>query len=158
MKRTRSLSVFMVGLVVAGLLTWAMPAASEDTPGVWKLTGSMATSRRLSQNYPLPDRKNSCSGWNQYHRCGRRPPSGSWVAARSRIRWRARSGTRWTKPSRSWLESRKPRPRPMPDSYREAERDMLKVTMHWYAFQILTIRLVCSSGVWTWRWPNRPSQ
>ena len=40
----------------------------------------------------------------------------SWVAARSRMRWRARSGTRWTKPSKSWYESRKPRPRPMPDS------------------------------------------
>jgi len=28
----------------------------------------------------------------------------------------ARAGTIWTKPSRSWFESRKPRPRPMPDS------------------------------------------
>ena len=55
MKRMRSLSLVMVGLLVIGLLTWATPAASEDTPGVWKLTGSMATSRRLSQNYPLPD-------------------------------------------------------------------------------------------------------
>ena len=55
MKRMRSLSLVMVGLVVIGLLTWATPAASEDTPGVWKLTGSMATSRRHSQNYPLPD-------------------------------------------------------------------------------------------------------
>ena len=40
----------------------------------------------------------------------------SCVAAMSRMRSRARAGTMWTKPSRSWLESRKPRPRPMPDS------------------------------------------
>jgi hypothetical protein len=39
-------SLIMVGLLVIGLLTWATPAASVDTPGVWKLTGSMATSRR----------------------------------------------------------------------------------------------------------------
>ncbi len=26
----------------------------------------------------------------------------------------------------------------------------VKVTMHWYAFQIFTMRLVCSSGVFTW--------
>jgi hypothetical protein len=45
----------MVGLLVIGLLTWATPAASVDTPGVWKLTGNMATSRRHSQCYPLPD-------------------------------------------------------------------------------------------------------
>ena len=55
MKRLRSLSLVMVGLLVIGLLTWATPAASADTPGVWKLTGSMATSRRHSQVYPLPD-------------------------------------------------------------------------------------------------------
>ena len=34
-------------------------------------------------------------------------------------------------PSRSWFESRKPIPRPMPDSNSDAERDRLKVTMHW---------------------------
>ena len=45
----------MVGLLVIGLLTWATPAASVDTPGVWKLTGSMGTSRRHSQVYPLPN-------------------------------------------------------------------------------------------------------
>jgi hypothetical protein len=45
----------MVSLLVIGLLTWATPAASADTPGVWKLTGSMATSRRHSQVYLLPD-------------------------------------------------------------------------------------------------------
>jgi len=55
MKRIRSSSLIMVGLLVIGLLTWATPAASVDTPGVWKLTGSMGTSRRHSQYYPLPD-------------------------------------------------------------------------------------------------------
>jgi hypothetical protein len=55
MKQTSSLSLVMVGLVVIGLLTWATPAASADTAGVWKLTGSMATSRRHSQAYSLPD-------------------------------------------------------------------------------------------------------
>ena len=34
-------------------------------------------------------------------------------------------------PSRSWFESRKPMPRPMPVSKYEALRDMLNVTMHW---------------------------
>ena len=47
---------------------------------------------------------------------GRRSRWGSCVAAMSRIRCRARSGTMWTTPSRSWLQSRKPMPRPMPDS------------------------------------------
>ena len=61
------------------------------------------------------------------------------------MRSRARSGTRWTKPSRSWFESRKPMPRPMPVSKKEALRDMLKVTMHWYGFQMLTIRSSRSS-------------
>ena len=31
-------------------------------------------------------------------------------------------------------------PRPMPVSKYEALRDMLNVTMHWYGFQMLTIR------------------
>ena len=55
MKRIRSSLLIMVGLLVIGLLTWATPAVSVDTPGVWKLTGSMATSRRYSPFYPLPD-------------------------------------------------------------------------------------------------------
>ncbi len=42
-------------------------------------------------------------------------PAIGWLA-RSRMRWRARSGTMCTNPSRSWFESRKPMPRPMPDS------------------------------------------
>lgn len=63
----------------------------------------------------------------------------------SMMRCRARSGTRCTKPSRSWFESRKPIPRPMPVSKYDAERDMLNVTMHWYWFQMLTIRSSFSS-------------
>ena len=74
------------------------------------------------------------------------------------MRSRARAGTMWTKPSRSWLESRNPMPRPIPDSKYDADRDMLNVIMHWYAFQMLTIRLVCSSGVATWRMPSVRSQ
>ncbi len=34
---------------------------------------------------------------------------------------------------------------------------MLKVTIHWYAFQILTMRLVCGSGVCTWNFASRRS-
>ena len=63
------------------------------------------------------------------------------MAARSSSRWRARSGTMWTNPSRSWFESRKPMPRPMPVSNRLAERDRLNVAMHWYWFQVLTMPL-----------------
>jgi len=55
MRQTSFSSLIMVGLVVIGLLTWAMPAASADTPGVWKLTGSMATSRRYSAMGRLSD-------------------------------------------------------------------------------------------------------
>ena len=36
-------------------------------------------------------------------------------------------------------------PRPMPVSKYEAERDMLNVTMHWYGFQMLTVRFNFSS-------------
>ena len=61
------------------------------------------------------------------------------------MRSRARSGTRWTNPSRSWFESRKPIPRPIPVSKYDADRDRLKVTMHWYWFQTLTIRSSFSS-------------
>ena len=35
-----------------------------------------------------------------------------------------------TNPKRSWLESRKPMPRPIPDSKYEALRDKLKVAIH----------------------------
>ena len=52
------------------------------------------------------------SGWYWCHA----EPSSIWVEAMSMMRSRARSGMRCTKPSRSWLESRKPMPRPMPDS------------------------------------------
>ena len=66
------------------------------------------------------------------------------VAARSRIRSRARSGTMCTKPRRSGLESRNPMPRPIPVSNDEADRDRLNVAMHWYGFQTFTIRSTCS--------------
>ena len=49
-------------------------------------------------------------------------------------------------------------PRPMPDSNMDAERDRLKVTMHWYGFQVLTIRSTCASPVATCRVPSRSSQ
>ena len=81
------------------------------------------------------------SGWYWWYA----DPSGNCVAAMSRMRSRARSGTRWTNPSRSWFESRKPIPRPIPVSKYDAERDMLNVTMHWYWFQMLTIRSSFSS-------------
>ena len=45
-------------------------------------------------------------------------------------------------------------PRPIPDSNSEAERDRLNVTMHWYAFQMLTIRSRCSLPVSTWSAPS----
>ena len=35
---------------------------------------------------------------------------------------------------------------------------MLNVIMHWYAFQMSTERLVCSSGVCTWNLPSSSSQ
>ena len=35
---------------------------------------------------------------------------------------------------------------------------MLKVAMHWYAFQMFTIRLVCRSGVSTWTTERVSSQ
>ncbi len=87
-------------------------------------------------------------------RCRRRAA----FAARSRIRCRARSGIRWTKPSTSWFESRKPMPRPIPVSNRLAERDRLKVAMHWYWFQVFSIRRRCGSGHSTWNRDSSPSQ
>jgi hypothetical protein len=55
MKRMNCLCLIMVGLLVTGLLPCATPAASLDPPGVWNLTGSMATSRRHSAAGHLPD-------------------------------------------------------------------------------------------------------
>ena len=40
-------------------------------------------------------------------------------------------------------------PREIPDSNSDTERLMLKVTMHWYGFQMFTMRLVSVSGVST---------
>ena len=34
-------------------------------------------------------------------------------------------------------------PREIPDSNSDTERLILKVTMHWYGFQMFTMRLVC---------------
>ena len=67
-------------------------------------------------------------------------------------------GIRWTKPSRSWFESRKPMPRPMPVSNRLADRDRLNVAMHWYWFHVLSIRSACGSGHSTWNRESRSSQ
>ena len=72
-------------------------------------------------------------------------------------RARARSGSRCTNPSRSWVESRKPIPRPIPDSNSDADRERLNVTTHWYGFQALTIRSTCSSPVTTLSEPRRSS-
>ena len=55
MKRISSSSLIVVGLLVIGFLTWVTPAALAGTPGAWEPTGSMTTSRRHSQYYPLPD-------------------------------------------------------------------------------------------------------
>ena len=55
----------------------------------------------------------------------------------------------WTNPSTSWLVSLNPIPRSIPDSKKEADRPMLNVATHWYAFHVLIIRLVCVSGVST---------
>ena len=49
-------------------------------------------------------------------------------------------------------------PRPMPVSKYEALRDMLKVTMHWYAFQMLTIRFSFSSFDESSYKPSKPFQ
>ena len=85
------------------------------------------------------------SGWYWWYA----EPSSNCVDAMSMMRSRARSGMRCTKPSRSWLESRKPIPRPIPVSKNDADRDMLNVTMHWYWFQMLTIRSSFSSSLFT---------
>ena len=55
MKRVGSSTLIMVGLLVIGLSTWATLEVSADTSGVWKPTGSMATSRRHFPLYTLPD-------------------------------------------------------------------------------------------------------
>jgi hypothetical protein len=55
MKRINISSLLIAGLLVIGVLTSTLPAAAADTTGVWKLTGSMATSRRNFQRELLPD-------------------------------------------------------------------------------------------------------
>lgn len=55
MKRMSRLSLTTVSLLIVGLLTSATLALAVDTPGVWHLTGSMATSRRHAAGATLPD-------------------------------------------------------------------------------------------------------
>ena len=55
MKRVSFSSLVMVSLLVTELLIWAIPAASQDTPGVWKLAGSMSTDRRFGGDARLRD-------------------------------------------------------------------------------------------------------
>jgi hypothetical protein len=55
MEKVFSLSLIMVGFLVVGLLTWTVPAASQDTPGVWKVAGSMVTARRYGGDARLRD-------------------------------------------------------------------------------------------------------
>ncbi|MDP2602991.1 MAG: hypothetical protein Q8S00_10415 [Deltaproteobacteria bacterium] len=58
MQRVNVSSLLIAALVAIGSLTWATPALSVDPTGVWKLTGSMATSRRNAQRELLPDGTN----------------------------------------------------------------------------------------------------
>jgi hypothetical protein len=55
MKRVMSSWLVIIGVLVLGLLTWTVPAESQDTPGVWKLAGSMATDRRAGGDARLRD-------------------------------------------------------------------------------------------------------
>ena len=55
MKRATSSSLVIIGVLVIGLLTWSMPAESQDTPGVWKIAGSMSTDRRAGGDARLRD-------------------------------------------------------------------------------------------------------
>ncbi len=49
-------------------------------------------------------------------------------------------------------------PRPIPLSNRLAERDRLKVAMHWYWFHVSSIRVACGSGHSTWKRASSSSQ
>src|SRR5215510_1669808 len=55
MYKTNSVVFFIASCLVVGSLTWVLPATSADSPNVWKLTGSMATSRRNATRDTLPD-------------------------------------------------------------------------------------------------------
>jgi hypothetical protein len=50
-------ALVFVGLLVIELLAWSTPVAAADTPGTWKLTGSMVTARRHAASATLPDGK-----------------------------------------------------------------------------------------------------
>jgi hypothetical protein len=58
MQRVNVSSLLITALLVIGVSTTTLPAAAADTAGVWKLTGSMATSRRNAQRERLPDGTN----------------------------------------------------------------------------------------------------
>ena len=58
MQRINVLSLLIAALLAIGASTATLPDAAADTPGVWKLTGSMATSRRSHQRERLPDGTN----------------------------------------------------------------------------------------------------
>jgi WD40 repeat protein len=55
MNKPISVACSIFGLSAVALLTWATAAVSADPPGIWKATGSMATSRIHSQRETLPD-------------------------------------------------------------------------------------------------------
>jgi hypothetical protein len=55
MRQMSSSRLIMVSLLVIGHLICVTPVAWADTPGLWKPTGSMATSRRHSACTSLPD-------------------------------------------------------------------------------------------------------
>jgi hypothetical protein len=55
MHRINVATLLIAALLVVGVSTSTLPEAAADTPGVWKLTGSMATSRRHASRDRLPD-------------------------------------------------------------------------------------------------------
>jgi N-acetylneuraminic acid mutarotase len=55
MHRINTSSLIVAALLAIGVFISTLPDAAADTTGVWKLTGSMATSRRNAQRELLPD-------------------------------------------------------------------------------------------------------
>jgi hypothetical protein len=55
MKRVNSSRLMIVGFLLIVLLTWVVPAASQDTPGIWKIAGSMSIDRRFGGDARLRD-------------------------------------------------------------------------------------------------------
>jgi len=60
MHRINTSSLMVAALLAIGVFISTLPDVAADTPEVWKLTGSMATSRRNAQRERLPDGTN-CS-------------------------------------------------------------------------------------------------